>query len=230
MTSNNVSQPSRSSTLMGVLFLCFSLFASFHTVAQPAAPKGKSYEAGVHYEVLANPVRTRDKTKVEVVEVFWYGCSHCYSFEPLINKWKEKKAKDVDFWRSPAVWNGTMKTHAKAFYTAKALNVLDKLHTPLFTTLIVEKKRLNNQDQLGKLFADYGVDKEKFNKTFNSFGVDSQATQADARARSYKVTGTPEMVVNGKYRISARAAGGQAEMLKVVDFLVAKERALLAAK
>jgi len=196
----------------------------------PAFASAQSYVAGTHYDVLDQPVRTRDASKVEVVEVFWYGCSHCYSFEPIVQQWKKTVAGDVDFWSSPAMWNNTMKLHAQAFYTAKALGVLDQLHLPLFTTLLVERKRLSSQGQIAELFTDYGVDREAFDKTFGSFSVVSQVKQADARARSYKVSGTPEVIVNGKYRVSAGKAGGQADMMKVVDFLVSLERANLASR
>lgn len=185
------------------------------------------YQAGKHYTVLEQPVRTRDSDKVEVVELFWYGCPHCYHFEPLIKAWKSKAPDYVDFWQSPAVWNNKMKLHAQAFFAAKALGVLDKLHEPIFTALVVERKRLASPGEIASLFANYGVSEDDFNKAFNSFGVTSQVKQADARARSYQITGTPELVVNGKYRVSAGMAGGQAEMLKVTDFLIAKERAAM---
>lgn len=212
-----------------VSLLMFVLQGTAEEAAAPAA-EAASFVAGTHYDVLPQPVRTRNSSKIEVVEVFWYGCPHCYHFEPLINAWKQAKADDVDFWRSPAMWNGAMKVHAQAFYTAKALGVLEKLHTPLFTSLVVERKRLADEGELADLFAAYGVDKKKFSDTFNSFGVVSQVKQADARARSYKISGTPELVVNGKYRVSSGKAGGQKEMLDVVDFLVAKERQAMAAK
>lgn len=205
-----------------------SIIAGLFIALLPVANGADNFVAGQHYEVLEQPVRTRDKTRVEVVEVFWYGCSHCYKFEPLAAAWKKTAAADVDFWQSPAVWNNNMKTHAKMFFTAKALGVLDKVHMPIFTAMNIEGKRLANPKEIAALFAGYGVDKAKFEKTFNSFSVNSQVNQADARARSYKITGTPEIVVNGKYRVSARQAGTQAKMLEVVDFLIEKERPLLA--
>jgi thiol:disulfide interchange protein DsbA len=198
--------------------LLFALVTPFTAMAQ------EQYTAGKHYAVLEQAVRTRDASKVEVVEVFWYGCSHCFSLEPLIKQWKKSLADDVDFWQSPAMWNAAMKTHARMFFTAQVLGVMDKLHDPMFTAMNVERKRLASKGEIEDLFADYGVDRKDFSKTFDSFSINSQVKQADARARSYKVTGTPEIVVNGKYRVSARLAGSQAEMLKVVDFLVAKER------
>jgi len=197
---------------------------AFLLLMVPMAVNAQTFVAGTHYDVLETQVRTRDSSKVEVVEVFWYGCSHCYSFEPFVKQWKKNKPDYVDFWASPAIWNATMKLHARAFYAAKALGVFEKLHEPLFTILVVERKRLSNEKEIENLFADYGVDREQFKKTFNSFSINSQVNQADARARSYKVTGTPEVIVNGKYRVSGRSAGGQAKMMEVVDFLINLER------
>jgi thiol:disulfide interchange protein DsbA len=188
------------------------------------------YQAGKHYVLLDAPVRTRDSEKIEVVEVFWYGCGHCYSFEPLVKQWKKLAGDDVDFWMSPAMWGGNMKIHAQAFYAAKALGKFDQLHGPIFTEMNVKKNQLASADQLAELFADYGVERADFDKAFNSFSVKSQVKQADARQRSYKISGTPELIVNGKYRVSGRMAGSAAEMLKVVDFLIEKERESLAAK
>lgn len=199
-------------------------------IASSVVTAQQEYQAGKDYALLEQQVRTRDSSKIEVVEVFWYGCSHCYHFEPLVQQWKKAQLDDVDFWASPAIWNARMKLHAHAFFTAKALGVMDKLHTPLFTTLVVDRKPLANEKQIEDLFADYGVDRSVFGKTFTSFGINSQVNQADARARSYKISGTPEVIVNGKYRVSASMAGSQQGMLKVVDFLVAKERAVLAVK
>jgi thiol:disulfide interchange protein DsbA len=183
------------------------------------------FAEGTHYERLPEPVRTADPARIEVVELFWYGCSHCFQFEPLLAKWEPALAKDVDFHRSPAMWNKLMAVHAQAFYAAEALGVLNKLNQPLFEALNVQRKRLESEDEIAELFVANGVTDADFRKAFNSFGVQSKVKQADARQRSYKTTGTPEMIVNGKFRVSARLAGSPEAMLKVVDFLIAKERA-----
>jgi thiol:disulfide interchange protein DsbA len=205
------------------LAACLSLLLPLVANAQ------QLYTAGQDYAVLDTPVRTRDSNKIEVVEVFWYGCSHCYTFEPLVAQWKKSLASDVDFWQSPAIWRPVMSLHAQAFYAAQALGVADKMQAPLFTALAVEHKPLSSEAQIEDLFASHGVDREDFRKAFNSFGVKSQVKQADARQRSFGVTGTPELVVNGKYRVSSRLPNGgnqsQVDMLKMVDYLVAQERA-----
>jgi thiol:disulfide interchange protein DsbA len=214
----------RKITLAACLVLIFPLMPAAQAAEQ-------SYLPGQHYAVLDTPVRPRDGSKIEVVEVFWYGCSHCYKFEPLVSQWKKSLPDDVDFWQSPAIWRQVMSLHAQAFYTAQALGVEEKLHNPLFNALIIERKQLATESQIEDLFANYGVDREAFRKAFNSFGVKSQVKQADARQRSYGVSGTPELVVNGKFRVSSRMPNGnsqtQAEMLKVVNYLIVQERALM---
>lgn len=209
------------------LLLALSMVVSLVALTTSCArADNHQFEAGKHYEVLPQPVVTRDPGKIEVVEVFWYGCIHCFHFEPMIEAWKAKLGPDVDFHGSPGMWNVSMKVHAQAFFTAEALGVLDKVHIPLFKAMNEEpKKHLATAEEIEPIFTAAGVSKSDFEDTFDSFGVANQVALADSRARSYRIQGTPEIVVNGKYRTSASQAGGQAEMLKVADFLIAQERA-----
>lgn len=188
-----------------------------------------TWKAGEDYDVISPAIRTSEPDKVEVHEFFWYGCGHCYNFEPLVVQWKKTLPEDVVVKGSPAIWNKPMELHAQAFYTAEVLGVLDDVHLPLFQALNVDGKRLQSEKEIGNLFEKHGVDREDFSKAFNSFGVGSMTRQANARARAAKITGTPEMMVNGKYRITTRKAGSQANMLKIADFLIEKERSALTA-
>ena len=186
-----------------------------------------TWKAGEDYDVISPAIRTSESDKVEVHEFFWYGCGHCYNFEPLVVQWKKTLPEDVVVKGSPAIWNKPMELHAQAFYTAEVLGVLDDVHLPLFQALNVDGKRLQSEKEIGTLFEKHGVDREEFSKAFNSFGVGSMTRQANARARAAKITGTPEMMVNGKYRITTRKAGSQANMLKIANFLIEKERSAL---
>jgi cyclophilin family peptidyl-prolyl cis-trans isomerase len=183
--------------------------------------------AGEHYIVLDEPVATRDSSKIEVVEMFSYGCPHCYEFEAQIHEWRKQQASDIDFWYSPAVWSKTMRLYARAFYAASVLNVMGEIHFPLFTSIVVEQRKLSNENELAEFFAEHGVDKEAFLEAMQSPAVIKQAEVAEARVRSYKPVGVPEIVVNGKYRVDRMHAGGLTEMLMVTDYLVNKERAAL---
>ena len=183
------------------------------------------YVADTHYIEIANPVNTNDSSKVEVIEAFWYGCSHCFRFEPLITNWEENKADDVDFVRFPAMWNSLMKIHAQVYYAAEALDAVDVLHEHIFNAINVERNMLQNESQIGALFAEHGVSQEDFDRTFNSFSVRTKVTQAERRMQDYGIRSTPNMIVNGKYLIATgENVRTQQEMLEVVDFLVEKER------
>lgn len=204
------------------------LFSIAAVLFMSSAVHAADYQAGKDYEILPTPIVTADKSKVEVVEVFWFGCGHCYHFEAPLHAWVGKQAADVNFIQMPAIWNATMIGHAKAFYTAKALGVADKVNPAIFTAMNVQRNRLANEAAIAKIFVAQGVDAEKFSKTYNSFGVSSQVKLSESRAKSYRVQGTPEMVVNGKFRVSSSMTGSQEAMLDVVSFLVEKERATLA--
>lgn len=193
-------------------------------VGLAVAEDAPQFSEGKDYKTLPQEVPTRDKAKVEVVELFWYGCPHCYRFDPIISKWQKNLPADVDFWHSPAAFNKTWRTHAQAFYTAEALGVSKKMHQPLFDALARDRKTLNSEDALAKFFGQYQVEEDKFRKAYNSFSVKSKVEQAASRSVSYRATGVPALIVNGKYRIDSGTAGSFERMLKIADFLIAKER------
>lgn len=186
------------------------------------------YVAGTHYEELRNPVNTQDPSKVEVLEAFWYGCTHCFRFEPLIVDYAANVPDYVNFVRFPAMWNGLMKIHAQAFYTAEALDALDEMHEPIFNAINIDRKRLANEDELADLFAEHGISRDDFSAAFNSFSVRTKVNQAESRMEDYQIRSTPNMVVNGKYLVATgENVRTQQELLDVVNFLVEKERATL---
>lgn len=189
--------------------------------AQPAL-----YVAGTHFEELPAAVRTNNADKIEVLEVFWYGCGHCFRFQPLVDDWAHNAADDVDYLRFPAIWNELMKIHAQAYYTAESLNVVDKVHGPIFDAINLQNNRLQNERLLAAMFASHGVSEEDFTRAFNSFPVRTKVNQAEQRMSEYRIAGTPSVVVNGKYLVSTNeAVRTQQDMLAIVDFLVARERA-----
>jgi thiol:disulfide interchange protein DsbA len=200
------------------LFLVLVLSLAIGTVA------AEKYQAGVDYEILPQTIRTADSSKIEINEVFHYGCIHCYNFETIVSPWVENLGGDVDFQRTPAIWQSGLEPYARAYFSASAMNVLDKTHTALFEALHIKKRKIRSQQDLADFFEERGVNPEKFNKTYSSFGVTSQVGQAKARMRGYRTQGTPEMIVNGKYRVTTRMSKGFNGMLQVASFLIEKER------
>ena len=204
------------------------------TAAVADKPKVKApviednYKEGEDYDLVVPPFRTANPDKIEVREFFWYGCGHCYSFEPLLAAYKKNLASDVDFQPSPAIWNGTMKFHAQVFFAIEALGLGDTMHKAIFQAMHVDRNPLSTESQVVRFFESQGVSEKDFNQAFKSFGVGSQVTKAESVMRQAAISGTPELVVNGKYRISTRKAGSQANMLKIADALVERERRMKA--
>jgi len=203
--------------------LAWMFFLLFFSCAQ-----AEEYVAGRHYEILDSPSVTRDPSKVEVVEVFWFGCNHCYALESYILPWKKTLPKDVDYWKSHATWNPTLKIHARLFYSAKALGIEDKIIPGAFTAIQREGRFLTGNSELEYFFKGFGVEKEKYLSVSNSFGVNNAVKQADNRMRQWTITGVPTLIVNGKYKVSGTREVGTDRLLDVVDFLIEKERRFLA--
>lgn len=201
-----------------------ALLFSFNVLAQ------EQYMPGRDYVVIDKPVPTEDASKVEVTEVFWYGCGHCNNFRPKFAAWKQQQASDVNILHSPAIWSEPMIVHASIYYTAKILGKDKVMHKEIFDAMHQQKKQLVDMGEIYPLFEKHGVSQEEFDKTMRSFSVRTMVNKANQRAREgYKIQGTPEVIVNGKYRISTRLVRTHEKMLEVVDFLVEKERQALAA-
>ena len=211
-------------TLMVFIGILFSMMASAEAISRG----GMVYEEGTHYVELQIPLKTRNPGKVEVAEYFSYGCPHCFQFEPMISAWYRQLPEDVVFQRTPAIWNADYQVYAQTYFTALALKVVDKIHTPLFNAIHNERRRLNSPEVMASFFADFGIEPEDFAKTYNSFGVRASVQQADSKGRAYRSTGVPALIINGKYRVEGSMAGSNANMLRIADYLIRKEREVIA--
>ncbi|MGZ5052050.1 MAG: thiol:disulfide interchange protein DsbA/DsbL [Methylobacter sp.] len=177
------------------------------------------------YETLSPAQPTHDPNKIEVIEFFWYGCPHCYSFEPALEAWVKNKPKNVEFIRQPAVFSDLWGKHAKAYFTAEALGVVDKVHADFFDAIQNKKDHLETEEQLAKFFAAHGVSETDFHNAYNSFLVDAKVRQASATAGRYGITGVPAIIINGKYKTNGPLAGSQEKMIDVMNQLIQKESA-----
>lgn len=192
------------------------------SLSSAASIAAETYQEGKDYVTLAEPVTPKDPTKIEVTEVFSYLCPHCFHFEPLLSAWAKKQPADVNLVLVHASFNHNWPIYQRGFYTAQVLGLKDKVHQQVFDTVHVAHKDLLTAQDWADFLSLYGADKATVVKTFDSFGVTSQMKQADARVRDLKIASTPQLVVNGKYRITATK---HEEILAVAQFLVDKIRA-----
>lgn len=176
------------------------------------------------YKVISPAIPTKTGDKIEVLEFFWYGCSHCYNLEPYADKWLKDKPDDVEFIHIPGVFSKRWIAHAKAFYTAKQLGVLDLIHKDLFIAIHVKRQSIFDENSLKRFFAEKGVNKNKFSKVYNSDEINNNIKQAFIAGQKYKLTGVPAVIVNGKYLVNGQSAGGYENLFTVVDKLIEKER------
>ena len=193
---------------------------------QPAlgSTTGENFREGVHYELVESPTTVRDPSKIEVTEVFWFGCNHCYALEPYIARWKKDMSSDVAFIKSPATWNQMLKKHANIYYTAKALGIEQQFVPAAFNTIQNEGRMLTGNTELEYYFKGFDIDRDKYKAVSTSFGVRNAVDQADKKMKQWQVTGVPSLIVNGKYRVSASRAVRTDQLFDVVDFLIEKER------
>ena len=181
-------------------------------------------DPGIDYRDVTPPQPTESGSKIEVLEFFWYGCPHCYAFEPALNAWTKRLPADVTFRRVHAQFNPQWTQHAKLFYTLDALGEIERLHRKCFDTIHGEKRDLLKDADMLEWAAQNGVDKTKFSDAFKSFGVAGKLQRAKQVVANYKIDGVPSLAVNGKFLTSPSIAGGQEKSLAVMDFLIAEER------
>jgi thiol:disulfide interchange protein DsbA len=180
---------------------------------------------GVQYKTLRPAVPTSVAPgKVEVVEVFWYACGHCYLLEPRLDAWNRKgRPAYVELVRMPAVWNDVLKTHARLFYAVEILGK-PELHGEVFREINVRGNRLETPEKIEAFLTSKGVSKADFPKAFSGFAVESKLARAADLKRRYRITSTPTVIVNGKYVTDAGMAGGEERLFEVINQLAAKEK------
>ncbi len=181
---------------------------------------------GQQYKLL-KPAQPTDvgPGKVQVVEVFWYACSHCYAIEPRVEAWNSKgKPPYVVSVQMPATWNELLKTHARVFYTAELLGKLQQLNGDIFREINVKGNRMDTPEKIEAFFVSHGVSKADFQKAFSSFAVESKLRQAEEMNKRYKITGTPTWVVDGKYVTDVGMAGSEDALFEVLNALAAKAK------
>ena len=208
--------------------LCIAYIALAATAAS-AAEQVAEYQQGVDFAALPIPVETRDPAKIEVVEVFSYACIHCYNLEPALEAWQQTLDDDVDFHRLHLVTQ-RLRPFAQAFFAAEALDVLERVHMPIFVAIHEHGIDMSQPQYIRRLFQrEAGVSEEDFSSVFDSFGIRSRVNQADGQARAYRIMSTPTLVVNGRYVVGV-PKGGPAAMFLIANALIEQERTAAAAE
>ena len=208
---------------MSQVFTKLFVFSLIFLLSAQCSEAADKYKPGRHYEVLSQPVLTRDNSKVEVIEFFWFGCGHCFTLEGSLTDWKKELPSSVDFYRYPVIWNKMVETHGKLFFIAEALDK-PEIIDGVFSAIHIQQKMLASDKEIIPFIKTYGVSEEQYVGLINSFGLKNNVKKADLFGQKYGIKGVPTFIVNGKYAVSGNREIGTKDLLDVVDFLIAKER------
>jgi thiol:disulfide interchange protein DsbA len=189
-------------------------------------------QIGNEFNQTVQTIPTTNPSKIEVVELFWYGCPHCYQLEPQLNTWLKTLPKDVTFKRMPALPRPDWAPMAKAFYVMESLGVAEKMHTKLFEALHKQKAFLPNDERavIDWITKEGGFDRKRVEAEFTSFSLSTKMNQAAQVFRATGATGVPTLMVDGKYITSVTMAGGNQEVFNVVNYIIDHLRADKATK
>tara|TARA_Y100001970_G_scaffold207475_1_gene252785 strand:- start:18610 stop:19248 length:639 start_codon:yes stop_codon:yes gene_type:complete len=177
-----------------------------------------NYQLGRDYGSLSRPLPVKQDGVVDVIEIFWYGCGHCFNLAPVVSKWAKEKDSSVNFQKMPVTWGPVHQLHAKLFYTIEALGIGENGHSAVFTAIHKEGNFLASEAAIIDFLEKLGMEKSETIKYMNSFSVRQKVKRAIEITKQFKVTATPMMFVDGQYRVEAK--GGSSKMLKVVDHVI----------
>jgi len=197
-----------------------ALLAPALAAAQPAAPK-----AGKDYSLVQPAQPTDNPAKIEVLEFFAYTCPHCATYSPVMTAWKKTLPADVEVKYVPVAWDARSEPYVKIYYTLEALGKVDALHEKVFDAVINQRRRLEDPNASADFMAANGIDRKQWLDTYNSFAVAGKTKRAAQIWKAYKIDGTPANAVAGKYITSPSMVGSREGATKVMDALIAQERA-----
>ncbi|MFI0473323.1 thiol:disulfide interchange protein DsbA/DsbL [Halomonas sp. HMF6819] len=204
----------------------FKVFvAAVAGLALSTAASAQTVVEGQDYTLLENPVATvADDDHIEVTEVFWFGCPHCYGLQDTVNEWYDTLDDDVEVIKMPATMGGNWNTHATAFYAAQSLGIEEELHQDFFDAIHQDGQSLTDEDDIAAFFANYGVTEDEAKKALNSFPVRSETNKANSRMREMRLMGVPALVVDGRFVVTPSTAGGADNMPVVAEALIEQVR------
>jgi len=184
-----------------------------------------SAQSGQPYKLIEPAMPTKESTGVEVLEFFWFGCPHCYAFEPAINEWAESKPDYVNFVREAPPLNPSWEQHSRTYYAAQALGIEDSMFDQMFDQIHKQRKPMRKPERIGEFIEslDVGVSAAEFIKTMDSFTVNTAIERSMQRAQQAGIQAVPSVVINGKYLTGNTLAGSHQGIIDVINELAAKE-------
>ena len=198
--------------VVAALFLATSAFAGQDGAAE-------------EYTLINPPQPTNSGAKIEVLEFFFYGCSHCFKLHPPISEWEKKLPKDVALVYVPTIFNPAWEPMARTYYALESLGQLKQLHDELFNAWNVNNINLTDEEKITDFVTKHGVDRKKFSDAYNAFAMQGKIMRSKQMSSAYGIRGTPTLTVDGKYIISGLQPKDAMRVLDTLIDKVRKERA-----
>ncbi len=206
------------------LFTLFSGLLLIATISaiQIVSAQEEPFIEGGHYELLdeVQPIQTGDK--IEVVEMFWYRCPHCFRLEPYLIEWQKHMPENAEYVPLPALLNPKWEFEARAYFTFEALGVVETVHTKYFDAIHQQRLKIDTVDKLAEWGEQNGVSGQAIKDTFFSFAVENKLNFASVMSRKYGITGVPAIIVDGRYRTSVSLAGSHEKLIELINYLIGK--------
>lgn len=196
-----------------------------------ALPASTQWKPGTNYDVISPAQPTNAPPgKVQVMEVFWLACPHCYHLEPYMLAWRKSKADYIQFVRVPVMWGPVQQAHARLFYTLESLNRDDLVEKAFDTIHRLEDQTRSESIMIGssraatmrmqEAFATRnGISAADFANAYDSFDVNTKLQQAEQITQTYEIQSVPTIIVDGRYLTNPDKAGGERQLISLVDFL-----------
>lgn len=192
----------------------------------PESGQAGEFKENVDYKTISPAIPVQSPAgKVEVTELFWYGCPHCYHLEPTINKFLQKKPANVDFRRVPATLSPRWAFHARLFYVGQMLDPdgSKHVHTKIFEALQKQRRKIDNDNSLRNFFTSIGFSADQVNNALKSMELNAMMVRADEVGKLSKADSVPMIIINGKYLTSPSMVGSEEKLLQVIDYLIQRE-------
>ena len=195
----------------------------FFPAGYAAAQQTGILRAEIDYRAI-DPQPVSVTEGIEVIDFFWYGCPHCYNLQPFLESWISRKPPDVTVRKIPAVLRDSWLPHARIYYTLEALGEVERLHQQVYHGYHVEKLSMSKPEVMTAWAVRHGIMRERWDETYESAAVQHKVAEAAKLTRMYKISGTPSLVVQGRYLTSGSMVETLERMITVMDGLVRRVR------
>jgi thiol:disulfide interchange protein DsbA len=181
-------------------------------------------QLGRDYTLLSPAQAVKPGEKIQVLEFFFYGCSHCFHLHPQLSAWEKKAPKDVELQLVPTIFRDSWEPMSRTFYALESLGQLSRLHDELFKAWNVDNIDLSDEAKITDFVVQRGVDRAKFSSVYKSFAINSKVSRSNQMVRDYAIRGTPTVIVDGKYVVTGLAPEVTIQVLNELLLKVRKER------